>query len=69
MQSDGDSGLGELEAQLVRKEMEWKELQAAMVHRLETSLNTAQEECLSLRYHVYMHLPSASKYCVFPLKL
>ncbi|XP_034083457.1 coiled-coil domain-containing protein 57 isoform X2 [Gymnodraco acuticeps] len=49
MQSDGDSGLGDLEAQLVRKEMEWKELQAAMVHQLETSLKTAQEECLSLR--------------------
>ncbi|KAK5906453.1 hypothetical protein CgunFtcFv8_002318 [Champsocephalus gunnari] len=55
MQSDGDSGLGELEAQLVRKEMEWKELQAAMVHQLETSLNTAQEECLSLRER-YQHL-------------
>ncbi|KAL3051968.1 hypothetical protein OYC64_002068 [Pagothenia borchgrevinki] len=49
MQSDGDSGLGDLEAKLVRKEMEWKELQAAMVHQLETSLKTAQEECLSLR--------------------
>ncbi|KAK1881149.1 Coiled-coil domain containing protein 57 [Dissostichus eleginoides] len=49
MQSDGDSGLGDLEAQLVRKEMEWKELQAAMVHQLETSLKTAQEECISLR--------------------
>ncbi|KAF3854078.1 hypothetical protein F7725_014766 [Dissostichus mawsoni] len=29
--------------------MEWKELQAAMVHQLETSLKTAQEECISLR--------------------
>ncbi|XP_063749196.1 coiled-coil domain-containing protein 57 isoform X2 [Eleginops maclovinus] len=49
MHSHTDSGLGDLEAQLVRKEMEWKELQAARVHQRETSLKMAQEECLSLR--------------------
>ncbi|XP_070708397.1 coiled-coil domain-containing protein 57 [Pempheris klunzingeri] len=52
MQSDGDSGLGDLEVQLANKEREWKELQAARVHQLESSLKKAQEECstLSERY-------------------
>ncbi|XP_070783698.1 coiled-coil domain-containing protein 57 [Enoplosus armatus] len=49
MQSDEDSGLGDLEAQLVSKEREWKELQAARVHQLEISLKKAQDECSSLR--------------------
>uniref|UniRef100_A0A8C4H5W8 Coiled-coil domain containing 57 n=1 Tax=Dicentrarchus labrax TaxID=13489 RepID=A0A8C4H5W8_DICLA len=51
MQSDRDSGLGDLEAQLASKEREWKELLAARVHQLESLLKKAQEECSSLRYH------------------
>lgn len=58
MQSDRDSGLGDLEAQLASKEREWKELQAARVHQLESSLKKAQEDCSSLRYHTYAHLTS-----------
>lgn len=54
MQSYGDSGLGDLEAQLANKEREWKELQAARVHQLESSLKKAQEDCFSLRYHVHL---------------
>uniref|UniRef100_A0A8C3A2G5 Coiled-coil domain containing 57 n=1 Tax=Cyclopterus lumpus TaxID=8103 RepID=A0A8C3A2G5_CYCLU len=50
MQSDRDSGLGELEAQLASKEREWKELLAARDHQLETSLNKAQQESFFLRY-------------------
>ncbi|XP_020495924.2 coiled-coil domain-containing protein 57 isoform X1 [Labrus bergylta] len=49
MQSDVESDLGELEAQLASKEREWKELQAVRVHQLESSLRKAQEECSSLR--------------------
>ncbi|XP_034414191.1 coiled-coil domain-containing protein 57 isoform X2 [Cyclopterus lumpus] len=49
MQSDRDSGLGELEAQLASKEREWKELLAARDHQLETSLNKAQQESFFLR--------------------
>ncbi|XP_049419838.1 coiled-coil domain-containing protein 57 isoform X2 [Epinephelus fuscoguttatus] len=49
MQSDGDSGLVDLEAQLASKEREWKELLAARVHQLESSLQQAQEEYSSLR--------------------
>ncbi|XP_051272731.1 coiled-coil domain-containing protein 57 isoform X2 [Dicentrarchus labrax] len=49
MQSDRDSGLGDLEAQLASKEREWKELLAARVHQLESLLKKAQEECSSLR--------------------
>ncbi|XP_044033494.1 coiled-coil domain-containing protein 57 isoform X2 [Siniperca chuatsi] len=49
MQSDRDSELGDLEAQLASKEREWKELQAARVHQLEMSLKKAQQECSSLR--------------------
>ncbi|KAM6899166.1 coiled-coil domain-containing protein 57 [Lycodopsis pacificus] len=49
MHSDGDSGLGDLEAQLASKEKEWKELLATRDHQLESSLNKAQEECFSLR--------------------
>ncbi|XP_075948860.1 coiled-coil domain-containing protein 57 [Anarhichas minor] len=49
MHSDGDSGLGGLEAQLASKEKEWKELLATRDHQLESSLNKAQEECFSLR--------------------
>ncbi|KAM6964625.1 coiled-coil domain-containing protein 57 [Tautogolabrus adspersus] len=49
MQSDVESELGDLEAQLASKEKEWKELQAVRVHQLESSLRKAQEECSSLR--------------------
>uniref|UniRef100_UPI0037E78F7E coiled-coil domain-containing protein 57 n=1 Tax=Semicossyphus pulcher TaxID=241346 RepID=UPI0037E78F7E len=49
MQSDADSELGDLEAQLISKEKEWKELQAARVHQLESSLSKTQGECSSLR--------------------
>ncbi|XP_068439100.1 coiled-coil domain-containing protein 57 isoform X2 [Clinocottus analis] len=49
MQSDGASGLGELEAQLASKEREWKQLLAARDHQLETSLIKAQQESSSLR--------------------
>lgn len=49
MHSDRNNGL-ELEAQLADKEREWKELQAARLHQLESSLKQAQEECSSLRY-------------------
>uniref|UniRef100_A0A3P8WEW5 Uncharacterized protein n=1 Tax=Cynoglossus semilaevis TaxID=244447 RepID=A0A3P8WEW5_CYNSE len=48
MHSDRNNGL-ELEAQLADKEREWKELQAARLHQLESSLKQAQEECSSLR--------------------
>ncbi|XP_039990755.1 coiled-coil domain-containing protein 57 isoform X3 [Xiphias gladius] len=48
MQSDGESGLC-MEAQLYRKEREWRELKAVRVHQLESSLKKAQEECSSLR--------------------
>ncbi|XP_074476556.1 coiled-coil domain-containing protein 57 isoform X2 [Sebastes fasciatus] len=51
MQSDGDSGPGDLEIQLASKEREWKGLLAARVHQLESSLRKAQEECCSLREH------------------
>uniref|UniRef100_A0A3P8T9M5 Coiled-coil domain-containing protein 57 n=1 Tax=Amphiprion percula TaxID=161767 RepID=A0A3P8T9M5_AMPPE len=51
MQSDGDSGLRDLEARLVSKERELKELQAVRVHQLESSLIKAQKECSSLREH------------------
>ncbi|XP_041672487.1 coiled-coil domain-containing protein 57 isoform X2 [Cheilinus undulatus] len=49
MQSVKDSEVGDLEAQLACKEKEWKELQAARVHQLESSLRKAQEECSTLR--------------------
>lgn len=58
MQSEGDRGLGDLEAQVASKEREWKELQAIRVHELESSLKKAKEECFSLRYHIYVHLTS-----------
>ncbi|XP_038591731.1 coiled-coil domain-containing protein 57 isoform X5 [Micropterus salmoides] len=48
MQSEEDSGIGNLEAQLACKEREWKELQAARFHQLENSLKKAQEEWSSL---------------------
>ncbi|XP_027145204.1 coiled-coil domain-containing protein 57 isoform X5 [Larimichthys crocea] len=48
MHSDGDSALESLEAQLVTKEMEWKEFLATRVHQLEHFLKKAQEECSSL---------------------
>ncbi|XP_023120597.2 coiled-coil domain-containing protein 57 isoform X2 [Amphiprion ocellaris] len=51
MQSDEDSGLRDLEARLVSKERELKELQAVRVHQLESSLIKAQKECSSLREH------------------
>lgn len=53
-----DSGLGELEAQLASKEREWKELLASRDRQLESSLSEAQEECLSLRYLLHVHLTS-----------
>ncbi|CAJ1080580.1 coiled-coil domain-containing protein 57 [Xyrichtys novacula] len=49
MESHAHSDLGDLEAQLASKEKEWKELQAARVHQLESALRKAQEECSSLR--------------------
>ncbi len=56
MLSDGDDELGGLDAQLVSKEREWKELLAARVHQLESFLRKAQEENSILRYHVYIRL-------------
>ncbi|XP_058476160.1 coiled-coil domain-containing protein 57 isoform X1 [Solea solea] len=50
MQSHGDSGF-DLEAQLARKEREWKELQAVRVNQLEKAFIKAQEECSTLREH------------------
>lgn len=50
MQSDGDSELGDLKAQLTSKEMKWKKLQALNIHQLENYLKKAQEECSPLRY-------------------
>ncbi|KAM9837409.1 LOW QUALITY PROTEIN: coiled-coil domain-containing protein 57 [Aulostomus maculatus] len=48
MQSDVDSGLGDLEAQVASKEKEWKDLQAAQIHHLERSLKKAKEESSTL---------------------
>ncbi|XP_061823046.1 coiled-coil domain-containing protein 57 isoform X2 [Nerophis lumbriciformis] len=50
MQSNVYSGLGDLEAQAVNKEREWKELQARRIHLLEDSLEKANKECLCLRH-------------------
>ncbi|XP_061912422.1 coiled-coil domain-containing protein 57 isoform X2 [Entelurus aequoreus] len=50
MQSNVYSGLGDLEAQAVNKEREWKELQARRIHLLEESLEKANKECLCLRH-------------------
>ncbi|XP_061764639.1 coiled-coil domain-containing protein 57 isoform X3 [Nerophis ophidion] len=50
MQSNVHSGLGDLEAQAVNKEREWKELQARRIHLLEDSLEKANKECLCLRH-------------------
>ncbi|XP_047183783.1 coiled-coil domain-containing protein 57 isoform X2 [Scophthalmus maximus] len=50
MQAGGASGL-DLQTQLAHKEREQKEPQAVRVHKLECSLQKAQEECSSLREH------------------
>ena len=47
MQSYGAAG--DLEAQLARKEREWKELQSLRVLQLESSLRGAQDELSVLR--------------------
>ncbi|XP_034564723.1 coiled-coil domain-containing protein 57 [Notolabrus celidotus] len=49
MDLHGHTELGDLEDRLACKEKEWKELQAARVHQLESSLRKAQEECCLLR--------------------
>lgn len=58
MQSKGGCGLRDQGDQVVSKERESKELQALRIHELENSLKKAKEECLTLRYHVYVHLTS-----------
>lgn len=59
MQSEWDCGLGDQEAkvaQMASKEGEWKELQDIRIYELESSLKNAKEECLILRYHIYIYL-------------